>query len=187
MIDASRTLAGSVPPDDARRDARITMLAESGPCRAKDSTLQTAMPKPRPAPGLQGAGRHCCRARGDGSLDAQKSRPDARCARGTTDAHPMHAARNDHHGGPARDGRLWVLAGGTARRRTATPPAMTELAMDGGYLPTSFAWIALGVGYAWSVRKLGRMSRASDVREPDRKLELPVDDVPIRDELRRGA
>ena len=59
--------------------------------------------------------------------------------------------------------------------------------MDGAYLPTSFAWIALGVGYAWSVRKLGRMSRASDVREPDGKLELPVDDVPLRDELRRGA
>ena len=59
--------------------------------------------------------------------------------------------------------------------------------MDGGYLSSSFAWIAIGVGYAWSVRKLGQMSRASDVREPDRKLELPVDNVPIRDELRRGA
>jgi len=62
--------------------------------------------------------------------------------------------------------------------------------MDGGYLPGSLAWIAIGVGYAWSVRKLARMSRASDVRDaskPERKLALPVGDVPIRAELRRGA
>jgi hypothetical protein len=56
--------------------------------------------------------------------------------------------------------------------------------MDGGYFPGSLAWIAIGIGYVWSVRKLGRMSHAS---EPEQKLVLPVHDVPVRDEIRRGA
>jgi hypothetical protein len=64
---------------------------------------------------------------------------------------------------------------------------LKELAMDSGYLTGSLVWLAIAVGYAWSVRRLARMNRAPDVREPDGKLALPVADIPIRDELRRGA
>jgi len=62
--------------------------------------------------------------------------------------------------------------------------------VDSESLIGSLAWLAIGLGYAWSVRTLARMTRASDVRdidEHDRKLAISVDDVPIRVELRRGA
>jgi hypothetical protein len=47
----------------------------------------------------------------------------------------------------------------------------------------SLVWIVIGVGYAWSVRNLARLTRAAPVR----KLTLRVDDVPIGGGLRRGA
>jgi len=55
--------------------------------------------------------------------------------------------------------------------------------MDAGDLPGSLAWLAIGLGYAWTVRKLSRMARTPETRDTgklDYKLTIPVDGLPVR-------
>ena len=49
-------------------------------------------------------------------------------------------------------------------------------------LPGSLAWLATGVGYAWTVRKLARMARTAAPGEPDQldsKVKIVVDEPAV--------
>jgi len=62
--------------------------------------------------------------------------------------------------------------------------------MDAGDLPGSLAWLAMGLGYAWTVRKLSRMARTpvtTDAGQLDYKLTIPVDGLPVRRHAEQGS
>jgi len=51
--------------------------------------------------------------------------------------------------------------------------------MTAGQLPGSLAWLAIGVGYAWAVLKLARISRGrapGELHQPDSTVRIVVDE-----------
>jgi hypothetical protein len=54
--------------------------------------------------------------------------------------------------------------------------------MDAGHSFGSLAWLAIGVGYGWSVWKLARMAKtakSSDVEPPDSGVAIVVDEPAV--------
>ena len=58
------------------------------------------------------------------------------------------------------------------------------------HVPGSLAWLAICIGYAWTVRKLARMGRAAapgDVDQHDSKLRIVVDTAIVPRGMQAGA